>query len=522
MEADYPIDLQHAIDTQMKLMLLLFANKNSAMNTLETFVAHQAKHGEARGSTIGLLKQALNASTMRLAELEEELKIVCATSVGMGDDPETVETSPGKDLTKMSGHSASDGQIDERSGSSHMEIVERSEHEADPTLPGEDQEATREDIAVDIIGIRTYECTHESINTKQELKRIVDLEAQVLELKEQITDLEAKGIGREIELAAGRHREGKMRQENTRLLDERETLYRKIPKSPPTVGTQNAELDASRKRERLALEKLKQQREHNAELKIVRDLMRKKLVELSTQRDGLESALQEAKTASEELKTALEESQANLTRSQVALDESKSALDTSTTALGEVTSALGESQFALGSSKPSLLRSEATVAESEKAHVASQTALETSREELSESKAALSRLKTPSSDSISKQQFHYATALVEHWRESCLSEREVNIHFLSQLTTSATVLNDALRHAKDSVSPGANPGATYCAGVEPAIYRIMSLINLELNRRAGKGQEYRDWVGIIEIRRGPRPIIPQVISVHQPIGPLPP
>lgn len=44
-----------------------------------------------------------------------------------------------------------------------------------------------------------------------ELRRNIELGRQVHELKEKIWDLEAVDIGREMELAAGRHREGNLR-----------------------------------------------------------------------------------------------------------------------------------------------------------------------------------------------------------------------------------------------------------------------------------------------------------------------
>jgi hypothetical protein len=501
--ADSLTDLQHAIDTQVKLILLLFTNKNAEVRMLEMFANQQAKQGETRQSTIELVTKTLEALKARLAELEEELKAVCAPIVEDEEELETAEVLPGKVRTKGKGDSATEREIDGQKDS-NTEIVKMGEREIGSTLPGEEQAIEEEDPVPNTMQNENLRDAHEISHAGgPEPKKTAEFEKRILELKEQVQDLEAKALIHETELAAGRHREGNLRQENTRLLDERELLLRKIPKSPSTIGNQNSELDASRERERLALEKLKQLREHNVELKIARDVMRKKLFEFSTQRAALESALREEKVTSGYLKSALEESQANFTCSQEALRESRSALDEPTAALGDVTTALEESPSALGCSKVSLSKSEVARAESEKTLVASQSALESCQTELSEVTTALAELKSSLPGSVSIRQFQYATALIERWRDIYFSEREGDVHFLSQLTAAGAAVNSALRHTIDAASAGANHSVAYRDGVEPAMYRMMALINLEINRKVEQGQEYRDWVGLQDIRSSP-------------------
>lgn len=234
--------------------------------------------------------------------------------------------------------------------------------------------------------------------------------------------------------------------------------------------------------------------------------MRKKLVAVSTERDGLLISLKEMKSTSNGLRRALEISQADSFESKLALEEARAALETSDTAREGSTRALERLQAEIGQVSAALSINDATLEESRAALRDSEKSLESTRTELSESTVALSELKTALADlnrelSQSKQRFQDATILAERWMKGCFSERQATIHFLARLTTAGAAVNDTLQQANTSVPAGLN--SQNREGIQTAMHKMTTLVSQEIKLRIGKGQALKGWVGLRDIDHRP-------------------
>lgn len=445
-------------------MILLFASKSVELEDLKTLTSQQAQDTGMKDAVLEELARAAEAATVRSNELEEKLGMIYASEVEKKNRFQAV-------LERKWDLQEENERVDETAALAK-------------TLPKREETRVGTPLLHSYLGATDLDGHRNILETHDPKPRNGELEKEIHELKSKVRDLEAKDIGREMELAAGRHREGKLRRENITLLDERDLLHRTIAKSIDT------DMDALRKENVLILEDLKQQRAHNAKLKATQDVLRRTLVEVSTARDGSAILLEETKSTLTELKRALESSQVDFKESQMALVKLQMALNKSEVALEESTKALGKSRIELRESRVSLNSSERSLG---LANVA-----------LSESTAALSNTKSALTESNSQvshytQHFQYATTLTERWKETCLAERQANIHFLSRLAAAGATVNHALVCANNSVLAGADAALAKREGVEPAMYRMMALVNLEINRRVGQGETSKDWVGLEKI-----------------------
>ncbi|KAF9459590.1 hypothetical protein BDZ94DRAFT_1267864 [Collybia nuda] len=200
------------------------------------------------------------------------------------------------------------------------------------------------------------------------------------------------------------------------------------------------ELEAISAREVQAQDKVRQYKAHNVELKIARDVMRKKLLEIAAAHAELVTTLAQTKTD-----------------------------------LAESHKALSESQSSYAAIKKTLFESDAT---------------------LSRCRAAL--IKANQDLSKAQERCHQVGTYAESWKSTCVSEREASAHLLSQLTVAGTAVKDAFHrtegpHMAIDASPAIRQQASM--NVKSAIYTLMAIINAEINRRVGQGQN-KDWVGL--------------------------
>lgn len=307
---------------------------------------------------------------------------------------------------------------------------------------------------------------HTTEQKTNELSDAEELKQKIERATEYSRDLEEKVRVTKQELENSLKREEALRQGNDTALKDQEDLKKKLAETTaaqaqlalsaqgPSDGEKDTpaesdgtELNAAHAREAKALEKVRQHKAHNIELKIARDVMRKKLLEVATSRVELETTLVETKES-------LVESQQALTESQKALAESRGSYATINKALTETDSSLSRCR----------------------------TALIKSNQDLSKA----------------QEHCHQLGSYAESWKTTCIAEREAGAHLLSRLTISGTAVKDAYRKSESPHLLSEANGALRqeaALHVNSAIYTMMAIINTEINRRVGAGQN-KDWVGL--------------------------
>lgn len=206
-----------------------------------------------------------------------------------------------------------------------------------------------------------------------------------------------------------------------------------------------------------ALEKVEQYKAHNVELKIARDVMRKKLLEVAAARAELETVLAQART--------------DLIQSQ---------------------KTLSETQASYAAIKKTLFESDASLSRS-------RTALIKANQDLSKMQERVNQMGS------------YA----DSWKTTCISEREAGVQLMSQLTIASTAVKDSY-HKTETPHMPADADITLrqqaSLNVKNAIYNLLAVINAEINRRVGAAPK-KDWMGLHTVR--------QVSATHTGITPPP-
>jgi hypothetical protein len=476
---------QTPIDDEVDVMLASIALKKTELEAMKGFVSHHRR--EARKNDIAVeelrpmvdgLKQTVEelrgtAETMqkRNHELEAQIEMVCAA--GVAQEKELHEARIREEELKREKAKALEGQESYRSRLLKILGVHELRDAAGKTRQKTSDDATTES---GLDGARNGKFAEQKA-AAENTDIIIGESKGVGGTSDRSGELEERIQGVKEELDASLSREGELRRDHEAALNDlRERiadltavndLLKKSTRPDVEVASimdPGAAEHASRTREMQALEKVKQHKAHNVELKMARDVMRKKLIVIEAARVEFQTTLAETKAA------------------------------------------LAESQAALAASRVSNETSENELAALKVTHLASQQALASSNREL---------LKA-------QEQCHHAGLYAERWKSVCMAEREAGAHLLSRLTVAGTAVNDAINKAAH-VPFQATANATFqvdfngalrneaAQNVDAAMFKLMALINVEINRRVGLGQN-KDWVGLQAMQQMSTVPVPQVAS----------